>query len=300
MNKFEVISDLIEELANHKASIIQHVNDAWSKCDFALSEPKIIASFIMDANKGVDYLNKNLAVPINMSQSRFVLKFGGVFTHQRPYVSREKSNCSKHSGTNPTESCELSDLLCMAVFVNKNKEVIASQASFFQAKKTEAIDNETQRWLYDFDDQFEYKATTFWEETAPNKPGRMMPDWAEQRASAFQYLLLMNQSATARLSPWGVDHKHRFAFYLYRLMTFSAGKAYEYADCNAGGWSSIVDDMLKMGGLVMKGKPRNSPDLDELIDYFNDFRNIDTFSFEHDKPGVPILLAILQDTQNGA
>ncbi|NHZ39916.1 hypothetical protein [Massilia aquatica] len=43
---------------------------------------------------------------------------------------------------------------------------VTSQASFFQAKKSEAIDNETQRWFYDLDNEFFYGASSFWEKSS--------------------------------------------------------------------------------------------------------------------------------------
>ncbi|AQR69620.1 hypothetical protein BZG29_15745 [Janthinobacterium sp. LM6] len=298
MNKHHKISEAIEIIATHKNQIINHIDSAWGACDFSLSEPKIIKSFVMDKGKGVDYLNINLAKLINDSQSRFVVKFGGVYTHQRPYIVRTLGNSAKQKGTNPTEKCELADLLCLHVFVDSKKNVITSQASFFQAKKTETIDNATQRWLYDLDDKFSYDASSFWENTSLGTDLRTMPSWEEQRSSAFQYLLLLNNKPNVRLSPWSVDHKHKFSFFLYRLLTFSAGKTYDYADRCDGGWSSIVNDVLRMGGGAIKGKLRNSPNLDEIIDYFNDFRNHDKHVMDANGSGVPMLLSIVQDTGN--
>ncbi|MGJ9416283.1 hypothetical protein ACHAC9_00750 [Massilia sp. CMS3.1] len=299
MQKHTLISDLIETLAQHKRPIINHVMNSWRGCDFTLSEPKLVKSYVMDKNAGVDYLNKNLAKSINGAQNRFVLKFGGVYAHQRPYIARNSTNVSTHPGTNISERCELADLLCITVFVDNKKNVISSQASFFQAKKDDVLDNQTQRWFYDFDDQFDYAASSFWEKTAANTAGRSMPNWAEQRASAFQYLILNNGTATARLSPWNVNHKHLFGFFIYRLMTFSAGKSYDFNESASGGWSSVVNDVLRMGANKMSGKARNSPDLDELVDHFNDFLDHDVYFLEKNDPGVPIVIAIIQDTKQG-
>lgn len=299
MHTHKSVSDLIETFAQHKKIIISAVMDSWRKCDFTLSEPKLVKSYVMDKNVGVDYLNKYLANSINGAQSRFVLKFGGVYAHQRPYVARNSSNAAIHVGTNPTETCELADLLCITVFVDNKKNVISSQASFFQAKKDDVIDNQTQRWFYDFDDKFDYVASSFWEKTAASTAGRRMPKWNEHRASAFQYLIFKNDTATARLSPWNVDHKHIFGFFIYRLMTFSAGKSYDFAESASGGWSSIVNDVLRMGTAKMSGKARNSPDLDELVDHFNHFLDHDVYFLERNDPGVPIVIAIIQDTKQG-
>lgn len=296
MTNHHQISDAIEEIAKHKNQIIKSVNDAWLLCDFSLSEPEIIKSFVMEKGKGIDFLNKNVATLINGAQSRFVIKFGGVFAHQRPYIKRSSRNCLKKKGTNATETCELADLLCLHVFVDSAKNVITSQASFFQAKKSEAIDNQTQRWFYDLDNEFSYKASAFWEKTSAGNASRVMPSWGEHRSSAFQYLLLLSGNPTVRLSPWNVEHKHKFGFFLYKLITFSTGKTYDYKDRLAGGWSSIVNDVLQMGSRTMKGKPRNSPGLDEVIDYFNDFRDHDKQVMDVNGPGVTILLSIVQDT----
>ena len=184
----------------------------------------------------------------------------------------------------------------MHVFVDSKKNVIASQASFFQAKKSEAIDNETQRWFYDLDNEFSYSASSFWEKTSLAAQHRTMPTWGEQRSSAFQYLLLSSNNPAVRLSPWSVEHKHTFGFFLYKLLTLTEGKTYDYADRLVGGWSSIVNDVLRMGGGSIGGKPRNSPDLDEIIDYFNDFRNHEKQVMDANGPGVTMLLSIVQDT----
>jgi len=294
-----LISDLIETLAAHKSTVVGEVKASWARCDFSLSEPQLVQSYVRDRNAGVDYLNKTLASTINAAQPRFVVKFGGVNAHQRPYVARNSANVATHAGSNPTEQCELADLLCVTVFVDSKKDMIATQAAFFQAKKDDAIDNQTQRWLYDFDNEFDYAASSFWEKTLSNNPARRMPEWNEQRTSAFQYLILKKDKVTARLSPWSVEHQHNFEFFMYRLMTFSAGKSYHVNDAASGSWSSIVNDVLRMGFNKMGGKARNSPGLDELVDYFNDFLDHDVYFLERNDPGIPIILAIIQDTKQG-
>lgn len=303
--KHKVLSELVEQLASNKNMIIDETRNAWKICDFSQKEPDIIKSFVSDPGKGVDYLNNQIAAKFNISQSRFILKFGGVYAHQRPYVERSSVNHNIRVGTNPSESCELGNLLCIAVLVDDKKNVLASQASIFQAKVVDGtndpkIDNQTQRWLYDFDDHFNYKSTSFWEGTAIKHATRQMPLWTDQRSSAFQYLLLHKSSkkVDARLSPWNVEHKHEFAFYLYRLLTFSAGKAYEHSEHLGGGWSSIVNDVLRMGGGIMNGKARNSPDLDTIIDEFNNFRNHDVFTVNNQMGGTSILVAIMQDSDH--
>lgn len=214
MAKFQVLSDLIELLAKHKQEVTMRGQNAWSLCDFSLSEPKIVKSFTLDPDKGAHYLNSSLATNFNNSQLRFVLKFAGIYAHQRPYVSRDAANCAKpHQGTNSTKSCELADLVFLSVLVDQKKNVITSRASFFQAKKKDAIDNQTQRWLYDYDDHFLYTAKTFWERTSCNSPKRIMPDWDEERSTAFQYLILDEDKANVRLSPWNVDHRHNLVFF---------------------------------------------------------------------------------------
>ncbi|MCT7313259.1 hypothetical protein N5J06_19980 [Ralstonia sp. CHL-2022] len=303
MAKFTVLSDLIEALAQHKRDVITSAQIAWRLCDFSLAEPEIIKSFTMSSGKGVDYLNRTLATDFNNAQTRFVLKFAGVYAHQRPYVFRDAANSSVHAGTNKTERCELADMAFLAVCVDQEKTVIAARASFFQAKKGEAIDNETQRWLYDYDDKFKYQASSFWEHAACNSPDRTMPDWDEGRTSAFQYLILSEtHNAHVRLSPWNVCHRHAFGFFLYRLLTFAGGKDYRASEITAGGWSSIVNDVLRMGNGAMSGVDRGSVDLDTIIDYFNDFRDHTVQNYDsRSSEGFPIVIAIVQDVgQSGA
>ncbi|MCW0090578.1 hypothetical protein QOU69_14485 [Burkholderia pseudomallei] len=299
MEKSSVLSDLIERIALQKKVITDGADQAWLKCDLNKSEPEIVKSFILDVDRGVHYLNECVSNKFNASQSEFVLKFAGVFSHQRPYVSRLRTNYSAKAGSNLTEQCELSDMAFLAVLVDHAKTVLGARATFFQAKKENKIDNQTQRWLYDYDDKFDYKSTAFWERTETGKPGRTLPDWDEERSSAFQYLILPpgQPKPTVRLSPWSVNHPHSFGFFLYRLLAFSDGKNYVSGDAANGAWSSIVNDMLRMGKGAMKGVNRGSQDLDTIVDYFNDFRGHEIYSYEGSPDGIPFVLAIMQDTR---
>ncbi|WP_129111394.1 MULTISPECIES: hypothetical protein [Burkholderia] len=299
MKKSTVLSDLIERIASQKKVITAGADQSWLKCDLSKSEPEIVKSFILGVDRGVHYLNEHVAKQFNKSQPEFVLKFAGVFSHQRPYVSRLSANYSAKAGSNSTEQCELSDMAFLAVLVDHAKTVLGARATFFQAKKESKIDNQTQRWLYDYDDKFDYKSTTFWEKTETGKPGRALPAWDEERSSAFQYLILPpgRPEPTARLSPWNVDHSHSFGFFLYRLLTFSGGKNYVSGEAANGAWSSIVNDMLRMGKGAMKGANRGSPDLDTIVEYFNDFQDHEIYSYDGSPVGIPFVLAIMQDTR---
>ncbi|MFW9078904.1 hypothetical protein ACOI9X_06425 [Pseudomonas sp. P2757] len=299
MSKSQVELELIDALSCCKRSIIAEAGKAWANCNFSLAEPKLVKSFAMESGKGVHYLNSSLATNFNSSQNRFVLKFAAVYTHQRPYVERRPRNISLRKGSNRTERCELADLGFLSVFVDQNKKVITSRASFFQAKKDESIDNETQQWLYDFDGGFEYKHSSFWELTDCATPSREFPAWSEGRSSAFQYLLLLsNTKIKVRLSPWSMDHTHSFGFFFYRLLTMGAGIPYQSNESMSGGWSSIVSDVLRMGGGDMAGKHRGSIGLDKIVDYFNSFKSHDRYFYESaGAEGFPIIIAIMQDAQ---
>lgn len=65
-----------------------------------------------------------------------------------------------------------------------------------------------------------------------------------------------------------------------------------------GGWSSIVNDILRMGNGHMAGKDRGSIDLDKVVDYFNNFRSHDRYFYEATggEEGFPMIFAIVQDT----
>ncbi|WP_406226772.1 hypothetical protein ACI7YU_15145 [Pseudomonas siliginis] len=298
MSRSQMELELIDELSGYKKKIIADAGKAWESCDFTVSEPNLVRSFAMDQGKGVDYLNSTLASNFNLAQNRYVLKFAAAFTHQRPYVRRKSSNVQLRKGTNPTEQCELADLGFISVFVDCNKTVIASRSTFFQAKKEECIDNLTQQWLYDFDDGFEYRHSSFWELTNCVSPIRDFPDWSEGRSTAFQYLLLLDsKKVRVRLSPWKVDHTHDFGFFFYRLLTLGAGVSYLPADSKAGGFSSIVNDVLRMASGHMAGKGRGSIDLDKVVDFFNDFREHEKyFADSPSGEGFPMFIAIMQDT----
>lgn len=308
MTKQDNLFDLICTISLHKQTIVKQGMLAWDACDYDEAEPDIVRSFVTERGKGVDYLNEHVARPFNASQSRFVLKFAGVFSHQKPYVTRRAANVAANPGGS-SDSCELSDLVFLAVCVDDAKSLLAARASFLQAKKTNKIDNLTQRWLYDYDAEFDYKSHAFWKGTAPKAMDRMLPALDEERSSALQYLLIppAKKKVTVRQSPWAVDHSHDFSFFLYRLLTFSAGKKYEAEEASDKGWSSIIDDMLRMAAgqiaktskMKAKDARRGSADLAAVLDHFNNFRGHGTYCVKGenaDVPGVPMVIAIMQDT----
>ena len=303
MTRHVNLSNLLEAMAAHKDVLIKEAELALAACGLGRSEPSIIKSFVLDQGKGVDFLNRRFATTFNASQQRLVLKFAGIYAHQRPYVCRAPANVAIQPGSNPTEECELADLGFLAVFVDRAKNVIAARASLFQAKKEEKLDNATQRLLYDHDDQFDYKSATFVEHASCKQASRRLPDWDDGRATALQYLILnpVAGQPLARLSPWSVSHRHSFGFFLYRLLTLSEGKNYEHSAAMAGAWSSIVNDLLRMAatGMGNSKTPRGSPDLDVVIDYFNDFHSHARYCYEPQGEGVPLVIAIVQDTQAG-
>lgn len=301
LHSYASICEFIDKLSLHKKVVTTEANEAWAKCNFALSEPEIIEDFVKASGVGISHLNNTIAATFNASQKRFSIKFGGIFAHQRPYIQRLKPYTSDRKGTNPSEKCELADLALINIFLDKNKKVIYSSASLFQAKKDETvIKNLTQAFLYDYDEKFEYDSSAFASKTPCAHGQREMPRWDKNRSSALQYLLLSsaNPSATkVRQSPWIVDHKHDFGFFLYRMLTFSAGKPFKYSLRKNGKWSSIVFDLLSMAAGGMRGKARGSGELDIVIEQIMEL-NESPLNFQvNDHLGVSLLLAITQDTE---
>ena len=293
------VTEIIEALSSEKKLITTEANIAWGKCNFALSEPEIVKDFIMSSNIGIDYLNKTIANHFNKKNKRFNISFGGVFAHQRPYVKRLDPFKTGRPGTNPKEICELADLVLINVYLDANRNIIHSNASLFQAKKDEKkISNKTQELLYDYDHKFEYDALSFYEKTACGHGLRELPHWDRNRSTALQYLLLNSSNplkTMVRQSPWPVDHKHEFGFYLYRMLTCSAGKPFSYALRSNGKWSSIIFDLLNMAAGIMRGKPRASGELDIIIDQ--------VISADNNKEineidiGIPLIISIVQDKE---
>ncbi len=299
MDKHVIIAEILDQLATQKSLIIRETEQAWLQCNFNLSEPELVKSFALEQGKGVDYLNKNVAKVINSAQGRFAFKFAGIYTHQRPYIMRWSENTKLHPSSNKSNKCELSDLMLLAVIVDQDKEIITSRATFFQAKKDDKINNNTQQYLYDFDNGFDYASPSFWQATAKASPERELPAWDDERSTAFQYLILRSTDRRAKLTPWKIDHSHGFGFYFYRLLTMATGKLYLDKEKASGGWSSIVNDALRMGNGKMGGKNRGSFDLDKLVDHFNSFKDHDNYFYDSgEKEGFPIILAIIQDTEN--
>jgi hypothetical protein len=297
----ESISEYIDNISLHKGNITTEANEAWGRCNFALSEPKIIEDFVMKSGMGISHLNRMIATPFNASQKRFSLKFGGVFAHQRPYIQRLEPYISDRRGTNRTERCELADLALINIFLDKNKNVIYSSASLFQAKKDESIiKNLTQAFLYDYDEKFEYDSSAFASKTPCGHGKRELPRWDAGRSSALQYLLLRTANpftTKVRQSPWIVDHNHGFGFFLYRMLTFSAGKSFKYSLRKNGKWSSIVYDLLTMAAGDMGGKARGSDDLKIIIERIIGGDDSSPVFQIDDRSGVSLLIAITQDTE---
>lgn len=298
--RHEALSEYLAAIVGEKKAITTHGGIAWLNCDLRLKEPEIVRKFVCDRGMGVAYLNDEVAKRFNASQTRHVLKFAGVFSHQRPYVNRLAHNVSTKGDPSASGRCELADLMFLAVVVDKGKMVLSARATFFQAKKSDRMDNETQKWLYDFDDRFQYVASEY--KIPSFGLERTLPTWDEERSSALQYLILnpTSKSPRVRLTPWVVEHGHPFGFFLYRMLTLSAGKLYDQADVENGGWSTIVRDVLGMAARSISSRVnRGSEELDTIVDYFNDFRDNSIYYREYQggPGGVSLILAIIQDTQ---
>jgi hypothetical protein len=279
-------------LAKEKYKILSAVKKSWLNIDFNQSEPNIIFDYLQ---QGLRILNQE--IPPLFKNYGFIVKFAGVFIHQKPIVTPlpEVTALSRKS------NCELGDLLVVWLYLDDKKKVIYSRAFISQAKKKAKIDSECQRYLYEEANSYRYARNC----KEKNKEERLLPNFLE-RLKGLNYLILNStcfyNDPYIRYIPFDAGLSLAWNIYFFLTLYGFTGLEffyYNYHRKDWSDWSLIVRDLIDcVGRAFFKDKPRGSY-LEEFINKFNDFDKIDNYFIkvpvEGDEEGISILFIIIQD-----
>lgn len=259
-------------------------------------EVSAIRGYLLHDNVGIDYLNQ--VVSKKFQKTQFVLKFASVFCHQKPRVKRTNNNNLLNPGD--TAGCELGDLFVLFLLMDGNDNVHYSAGSIFQAKLIAKLDSKTQRYLYDYDNNFalpKYVCAG----RGLHSDIRKMPTYAEGRANAFRYLILNPTSGvehiTARHSPWTNNYQLRWSTFIDGLLSGVDGLKVNLDDNKGSSWDEIVKDLLWVVANIKKNKPpRGNNDAVKIATgLFNNYSNIKERCAVYDEAGedgMPLMLII--------
>lgn len=211
------------------------------------SEPQLVANLVWQ-----------LPLCINKLPSRIGIKAGGVFVHQRPYVTFL---------TPSPATVEIGDLLLIRTLVINGK-IEEQRALLLQAKKTKHMpatpDNANQWFLYEQWPSFTYSPK--YKGLAGKTRHIREPDMYD----AAKYLLIGSNPAlsqwvktacgcffhcdcygpavlshhTAQPTKPNISRYKRFADELVQFLMGNAGKVYEPPTTNTTGWNQVIDDLI--------------------------------------------------------
>lgn len=288
------MSDLFSEFVNHYASTCSGsatrrlIDASWKGIDRS-NEVTALKSYIFSKDKGIDFLNKKLALQVN--NNRFHLKFAGIFCHKKPTVQRSATSQKINPGDTP--GCELGDLLTLFVLLDSNDKLHHLSGSLFQAKVHQKLDSVSQRHLYDSDEDYVLPAYL-------GGHTRQLPKYASGRARALRYLILKpappNSFVSCRHTPWDADYQPRWSIYLDSLLAGSEGlTARTNSTVVDAPWSTMVDDLLSVASKVPTRKPPRGTDVAVQIatGQFNDFSEHQVWNAESQEFGASVFMAIV-------
>ncbi len=144
LNKERRFLEFRETISNNSLYIIHEVQKSWEVINFHHREPDVVYNYL---RYGVKYLNEKVAA--KLSVSGFIIKFAGVFVHQKPIVTPVESSSYN-------KNCELGDLLTVFIMLDRNKNVLHQRAFISQVKKENKLDNKCQQFLYERSSGFSY------------------------------------------------------------------------------------------------------------------------------------------------
>lgn len=282
----------VERMAQFHART--HYDDSWQGIDRS-NEVGAVRSYLMDKSKGLDHLNKTVAPLLN--DSRFQVKFAGVFCHKKPIVQRSASSVAANPGSTP--GCELGDLLVTFLLLDSTDQLVHLAGSLFQAKRHEHLDSTSQQLLYDADHDFVLPAYL-------GGHTRKMPTYAEGRGRALRYLIL--QSSIPRIdvgvknAPWISNQNRSWANYLHGLLGGSDGlMVTPTPDSRVTSWDNIVRDLLAVAANVPKSKPPRGSDVAVQIatGSFNNFMEYGHWceELEGEDWGVSTMMVIVRASE---
>lgn len=269
---------------NYK-DIIYHTQQSWHVVNFNQPEPNIIFDYLQE---GVIYLNQNVS-PI-LSTRGFIIKFAGVFIHQKPIVTPiSYKNISNGN-------CEVGDLLTLFLMLDRNKKVLYQSAFISQAKKENRLDNRCQRFLYEESYEFEYLKGG----CTHNGSRRILPK-IQHRHLGMNYLILDESYSFTnpfiKLIPFNNSIKFLWGETIFLMLSKLYGLMFRKTEpTNGKGWSRIIWDLINCTGrAAFRGQSRGS----FLRNFLNRFNQDDEYFFQSESPegGTSILFIIAQDEE---
>lgn len=267
---------------------------SWLGINFEKEEPEIIKQYLLNPAIGVDYLNQNIAKKIT-EETNFELKFASVFCHKKPIVTRTADSIAACTGSSP--GCELGDLMTVFILLDKDKKTVCSTANIMQAKKTDNLNSDSQRCLYESDLTFEMPNTVT-KFSSCLTPSRTLPDYDHLRDRALSYLILNNGRPLAKDIPSSSNLNYGWDYFIQLFLELKMGLEFTTArNKHDNGWNCIVNDLLNVGSGKAPSRTVRGIGLEHLKDLFNYYYYYPEYKAEHDRPGVPIMLIICKDKE---
>jgi len=273
----------------HKSKIVQAFRDSWKGINFSQREELIVHDYIISKASGIHYLNKTVS-PL-LSCDGFVIKFAGVFVHQKPIVKRQNISCAPGK-----EKCELGDLLTLFLYLDSVRNVLFKKAFISQAKKSigDIFLENCQTCLYEKEKEFIYARFK-----GLKGKRRKLPSYP-RRCFALNYLILDVEQDIP--NPFFVSLRHRFwcAWDLLLFNTLIGSYSLSFGFNTGYGWSKIIWDLIEVAGSSVYGKRGDRGCyLSEFLAEFNDFGDYEKafIKSEGNGEGIPILLIIVQDKE---
>lgn len=272
--------------------ILNAASSSWTGVEISNTEPEIIREYLSSRDKGIGYLNNQLS-PLFLL-SGYEMKFGSVFVHQKPRITR----INPHDTT--VSSCELGDLLVVFSFLDRGKNPILNRALLLQAKKDFVIDNECQRLLYDEDRSFMFPAYIRSQSLCCNSSSeRFLPGTYVRRWHALKYLIINGGIDSEMLFVPSYDSKKgSWAMSILGLMAGYDGLQFTRTPKEGQGWSAIVWDLISIVGNAFVGGEKRGSHLSCFADTFNDFLDNKKYYIEDEESkGLSVLFLFVKDKE---
>lgn len=282
-----------ERVVKASASKISAIgNKSWEPID-ETTETTTIRAFLTKKGAGVDYLNRNLARLL--SKNGRVVKFAGLFLHGTPMVkgwTKTSTGKRKHN-----RACELSDLMTIFLYLDRNKSIKRMRCVMFQAKMqasngAHVVEDKEQRKLYDECDGFDYVNAT----VTTQGDSRSLPR-APSRKKALQFMFVEPRPVDTRTIPSAKGKGQTFG-YGDHLVRFLSGKTGLKSDSKKSAWGKIVWELMEnMASQVYSDKMIKGPGVQGVLDHFNSFENHENWIIDEGQSanGFGVQLMIVWD-----
>ena len=281
----------VNRVVTLRSSIILHFEHSWHGINYSQNEPDIIRDYLHSPQHGISYLNSNLGSLF--TPFGYELKFGGIFIHQRPQITRVYARTHRQ--------CELGDLLVIFSFLNEAKDPRLNRAFLVQAKKQMPFNNICQMELYDKDLEFDWPATIYSGSRCTTSPRRILPKTNYCRKNALKYLLCQPHQTEVYLPPAAHLYSRSWGDTLFGLLCSADGLRFsKIPPVGKNKWGAIVWDLIDAVSIAPIGTTGISRgrSLGHLLSFFNDYSKQEKYFYEIDgSEGIPIMLIIARSTE---